>query len=242
MKAAGSRFAAVAAVTLAGCAPTKEKPAVAPPPPIPDRECFPPGAHFAFIGTDTTLYRQGTTVRLKPMVDQSPAGTRELPSRCAAGWSVEGPATLSADKGTLVIAPDAPVGSTVRVGFLHSGKSVQLSFRVVAKDAVLLTGRWSQKSLKGCRAVEPVRELEFLPENRFAVTFVPFETYRDYWGTYAYDPATKRLSLKVEGDNFLPAGLDLEGEAELAGGRLTLKGIYLGGRDGAPQSGCTYIF
>ena len=54
--------------------------------------------------------------------------------------------------------------------------------------------------------------------------------------------AAKRIRATVEGGNFVPSDLDPEGEAELAGGRLRLKGPFLGSRDGSPQSGRTYLF
>lgn len=212
------------------------------PPPPPDTECFPPGHHFAFVATGTTVYRQGAVVKVTPSVDRSPGGTAELPLRCTAAWSVTGPATLSPDRTSVTIAPDAPVGSIVTVGFRHAGKPVEARFKVVSKDEIVLTGRYTQRSLEGCSAHEPIRELEFQPENRFSVTFLPFETYRDYWGTYVFDPATKRIRLTVEGGNFVPSSLDLEGEAELAEGRLRLKHMFLGSRDLTPQSGCTYVF
>ena len=233
-------YALVPLSALAACVPTKEPPQ--PPPPPPDLTCLQPGHHFAFVGMDTTVYRQGAVVRLTPMVDRSPAGTAEIPPRCTSDWAVTGPAALSADRKSLTIAADAPPGAVVHVRFRHDGKPVSTQFRVVAKDEIVLTGRYSQRGLEGCPAVEPVRELEFRPENRFSVTFVPFETYQDYWGSYSFDPATKRLRLTVEGGNFVPPNLDLEGEAELAEGRLRLKDMFLGSRDGPPQSGCTYQF
>jgi hypothetical protein len=88
-----------------------------------------------------------------------------------------------------------------------------------------------------------VGELEFSGENRFSVTFNPFESYRDYWGTYSFDPATKRLTMTVEGGNFVPPGLDLEGTADLGPDGLVLTDMFLGTRGGflAP-SRCTYRF
>jgi hypothetical protein len=238
-------------IALAACAPTTDSragsdgpqsaAAIAPPAP-PDGECSPPGYRFAFVGTDTTLYRQGAVVRVTPMVDVSPAGTAELPLKCTSGWSVEGPATLSPDRRSVAIAADAPVGAAVVLRFQHEGKPVEARLQVIARDEIVLTGNWSQRGLEGCTATEPVRELVFAPENRFAVTFLPFETYQDYWGTYSFDPESKRLRLTVEGGNFVPPNLDLDGEAELVEGRLRLTGVYLGGRDGAPQSNCTYVF
>lgn len=228
----------VPCLALTACVP---KPEAAPPPP-PDTACYPPVWHFAFLATDTKVYRQGATVRVTPTVDISPAGTEALPLRCTSDWSVSGPAALSADRTSITISPDAPVGATVTVGFRHAGKPVEMRFRVVAKDEIVLTGRRSQRSVEGCAAPEPVRELEFRPENRFSVTFVPFETYQDYWGTYAWDADTGRLRLTVEGGNFVPSNLDLDGVAELKEGRLRLTGLFLGSRDGAPRSGCSYVF
>ena len=234
-------LALLAAAALAGCVPAMETAAPAPPP-LPDIECLRPGHHFAFVATDTKVYRQGAVVRLTPAVDISPAGTAELPLRCTSAWSVTGPAILSPDRSSVTIAPDAPAGSTVTVGFTHLGKPVEARFKVVARDEIVLTGRYIQRSLAGCTAHKPVRELEFKPENRFSVTFVPFETYQDYWGTYAYDPVSGRLRLKVEGGNFVPPNLDPEGVAERVEGRLRLKDMFLGSRDGGPRSGCTYDF
>jgi hypothetical protein len=211
-------------------------------PPPPDTVCYPPDGHFAFLATDATIYRQGAVVGITPRVDRSPAGTAELPLRCTSGWAVSGPAKLSADRKSIVIASDAPVGAAVTVGFRHADKPVEASFKVVAKDEIVLTGLRSQQSLEGCSAPEPVRELEFRPENGFSVTFTPFETYRDYWGSYAWDPDTGRIRLTVVGGNFVPGNLDLEGEAELKDGRLRLKDVFLGSRDGAPRTGCTYLF
>jgi hypothetical protein len=212
------------------------------PPRLPDPDCFPPGSHYAFVGTDTTVYRQGGVVRVTPMTDRAPAGTVELPLKCTSGWTVTGPASLSADRTSVTIAPDAPPGAIVVVRFQHMGKPISTQFRIIAKDEIVLTGRYTERSLEGCFAQEPVRELEFRPENRFSVTFMPFETYQDYWGSYSFDPATRQLRLKVEGGNFIPPHLDLEGEAEFAEGRLRLKGLFLGSREGSPQSGCTYDF
>jgi hypothetical protein len=216
------------------------RPRAAPPPP--DTACYAPGHHFAFLQTDTQIYRQGSRIRIAPAVNMAPAGTAELPLRCTQGWSVTGPATLAPDRKSVTIDPDAAPGAIVTIAFTHLGKPVAARFEVVAKEAILLTGRWSQKSLEGCAAAEPVRELEFQPGNRFAITFTPFETYRDYWGSYAFDPATGALRLEVKGGNFIPSNLDLEGKAELAGGRLRLTGLYLGSRDGAPRTGCVYDF
>lgn len=236
-----SRRAALLAPLLFTACDLDPRPRAAAPPP-PDTACYAPGHRFAFLQTDTSVYRQGAVVKIAPTVDMAPAGTQELPLRCTGGWSVTGPATLSADRRSVTIAPDAEPGAIVTISYTHLDKPVTARLRVIAKDEIVLTGRWSQQSVEGCSGGEPVRELEFQPENRFAVTFMPFETYRDYWGTYSFDPASGAIRLIVEGGNFVPSNLDTEGRAELQGGRLRLSDLYLGSRDGPRQQGCVYRF
>jgi len=238
MKLGTTAALAIALAGLAGCLGRDEPPV----PEIPDAACLP--GHFTFLATDTTIYRQGATVRVTPTVDIAPAGTRALPLHCTSGWTVTGAARLSEDRTTLVIDPDAPPGSEIVVRFLYAGEPVQGRFRVVGRDEVVLTGRRGQQRVEGCVGADPVRELEFSPGSRFSVTFTPFETYRDYWGSYSFDPATGALRMTVEGGNFVPAGLDLEGQAVLTGGRLILRGFYLGSRNAPPPpaDSCTYSF
>jgi hypothetical protein len=228
-----------AAAGLAACA------GLAPPEPprLPDPACH-AERDFAFLETSPNVYRQGAAIALRPMVDLSPAGQDELPPRCTSGWTVSGPARLSADHRTLTIDGAAPVGARIDVGFAWLGRPVTARLTVVARDAVVLTGTRSQRSVAGCDSADPVRELEFGANGRFAVTFQPFETYRDYWGTYAFDAAAGSLRLTVEGGNFVPPGLILQGPATLVEGRLILTGFYLGTRNGAPPppQGCTYQF
>src|SRR5436853_1043821 len=113
---------AILAFLLAACATTdpgsETADRVAPPTP-PDLACSPPSDRFTFVGTDTSVYRQGAVVRVTPRADVSPAGTVDLPLRCTSDWSVEGPATLSADRTSLAIAADAPPGATVALRFRH---------------------------------------------------------------------------------------------------------------------------
>lgn len=229
----GSLFAA------AGCVRERPEPVPAPP----DPACYPPGHHFAFLDVDTPVHRQGSTMRLTPRVNAAPFGSPELPRHCVGSWTVTGPATLSADQRTLTIAPDAAPGSIVTVSFRHGDEPVGRRIRVIGRDEVVLTGARSQQGLEGCSGAETVGELEFSGENRFSVTFRPFESYRDYWGSYTFDPATGRLRMTVERGNFVPHGLDLEGEASLVDGRLVLRDFFLGSREGGPPQGsCTYRF
>ncbi len=101
-----------------------------------------------------------------------------------------------------------------------------------------LAGRWHQSSpvcAGGDPAPMPVAELEFDADaaGRFAVTFVPFETYKDYWGRYRFDPASGALVLTVERGNAVPEDLDLDGRARFAAdGELIVEDIAFGTPNG----------
>ena len=114
-------------------------------------------------------------------------------------------------------------------------------------DESALTGLWRQVEIDcaGPQPSEPVRELEFKAPGRFWVTFLPFETYRDYWGEADFDPAAGRLSLTVEGGNSEPENAILSGAARLEadGRRLVLDGFNLGNAHHFNAGGpCRYVF
>lgn len=236
----------ILALLATACVPEED---VEPPPPPPiDLACVgDPGMfpdRFHFLSFESEIFRQGATIGITPSADRSPAGTREVPMECTSDWRISGPATLAADRRSITIAPDAPSGAEVSVSYISRSERVGRTFRVVARDAVVLTGIRGQRSVEGCGQLQPVRELEFSAGNRFSVTFLPFETYKDYWGTYSFDAASGRLVMTVSGGNFVPAGLDLEGTARVDGGRLILEGMYLGSREpsAVPAGGCRYSF
>jgi hypothetical protein len=111
-----------------------------------------------------------------------------------------------------------------------------------------LTGLWHQREAAcpgGGRAPASVEELEFEAGGRALVTFVPFETYHDYWGPYRYDAATGAFAMEVERGNSIPADLDLEGRATLApNGELVIEDMYFGTVHGEPAGArnCTLHF
>jgi hypothetical protein len=111
-----------------------------------------------------------------------------------------------------------------------------------------LTGLWHQTGAacpSGGRAPASVEELEFEPGGRALVTFVPFETYHDYWGPYRYDAATGALAITAERGNSIPPDLDLDGRATLApNGALVIENMYFGAVRGEPAGArnCTLTF
>jgi hypothetical protein len=111
-----------------------------------------------------------------------------------------------------------------------------------------LTGLWHQSNSAcpgGGRPPASVEELEFEAGGRALVTFVPFETYHDYWGPYRYDAATGALTMTVERGNSIPPDLDLQGRATLApNGELVIEDMYFGAVHGerAGARNCTLHF
>ncbi len=74
------------------------------------------------------------------------------------------------------------------------------------------------------------------------MTRTPFETYRDYWGNYAYDVPSGRLTLTVENGNSLPEFRTAAMTARVADGELVIEGPTLIGRLSAIPGGCRAVF
>lgn len=192
-----------------------------------------------------SIYRQGATIRITPQFDKMPSGYEDIDPRCLSDWRITGPARLSDDRRSIVIAPDAPPGAEIHLSYRWRTEQAELHLPVVARDAVVLTGTRGQTSVEGCGELAPLRELVFAPGNQFSVTFEPFESYKDYWGSYRFDPATGAISMHVEEGNNVPSGLDLEGRAILGSdGHLVLEDMYFGNGNGPPPAtpSCRYTF
>lgn len=115
-----------------------------------------------------------------------------------------------------------------------------------------ITGTWKEvtptpcQTEKGDIAAEPVRELKFGDDGKFGVTWRPFESYVDYWGTYTFDAATGAVAMSVTGGNNVPADARLTGMARAnADGTIGFKGIFFGtpgGSGGIHTSACPLTF
>ncbi|MBI3437432.1 MAG: hypothetical protein HY054_02045 [Proteobacteria bacterium] len=100
-------------------------------------------------------------------------------------------------------------------------------------------GTWHQFDAD-CPGAEPVRELILQANGHFSVTWTPFETYQDYWGSWRYDANTHVLTLTVDNGNNIPADLVLSGAVSVDAQHLNLGAISLG----SPREGvrCTVPF
>jgi hypothetical protein len=79
----------------------------------------------------------------------------------------------------------------------------------------------------------------------FELTYasVLFETFKNYWGTYAYQSETGRAEFAIDGGNSNPALGVLEGRVvELTAGEAEWRGFWFGTNndDPAPPDHCGY--
>jgi hypothetical protein len=244
MKRIAATALAFALISAAPAQPAAEPPAPAAPP-----ACERWDGINDYLDIDPRPARQGSSLRITPMQQHGPAH-HVTPIHCTSDWAVSDPALamLSEDRRSLRIAEDARPGATVAISYAAGGRRVSGSVTIVGRTEFVLTGRRVQRSAEGCEGLKPVGELEFSSEGRFSVTWQPFETYKDYWGTYRLDPNTGTLLMVVVGGNDIPGPLDLEGKASIAAdGALVLEHMFLGQpswnpalSDSAPA--CRYTF
>ncbi len=203
------------------------------------------------------IVRPGDTISFQVGIQSSISGFTAFPKDCLKNWRIE-PADLSSlnDKtATLKISDAAPSGSQIDISVMFFGESIKRTIKITGRDEVVLTGIRSQKEGPDCPGATHVGEIDFKDDGRFGVTFAPFESYVDYWGTYSFDSKTGALTMKTDGGNFIPSDLDLEGKAWLEpNGVLHLDGFNLGGRNASapmqpmlgenppPAPECRYIF
>jgi hypothetical protein len=171
-----------------------------------------------------------------------------LPAACKARWSVsEGSHARVDNRGRLHVTRHARPGEQLVVSVDVGGRKVRQEVHVIDPRPNPIAGTWAQSGPAQCAgapdaAAEPVRELIIHRDGRFSSTFMPFETYKDYWGTYTYDRATGALAMSPTGGNRDPFGLDLAGTARVSGGRLTLHGMWFGQPGAGTPRTCTYVF
>lgn len=151
----------------------------------------------------------------------------------------------------VVIASAVAVqGCAAHAGDRHlSGHDTQPS----AGSFPAIEGTWHEETPTACQKAAGdanawgIGELKFTADGKFNVTWVPFETYVDYWGTYTYDRATGALTMTVESGNHVPTDAKLAGTARTdPDGKLQITGIFFGTPGGEPghnhTSDCPLVF
>jgi len=102
-----------------------------------------------------------------------------------------------------------------------------------------MVGRWTEESSQ-----QAIAELIFNDNMTFSVTWIPFETYKDYWGTYAFDLEKGILEIKVKSGNYIPPDINPKGFFGLSAEQKTLaiNELYFGTRSGCSKKPAEYIF
>ncbi|HEU4557392.1 MAG TPA: hypothetical protein VFS20_06060 [Longimicrobium sp.] len=208
----------------------------------------PPGTYLV-IGTGAVELAPGQTQALRAGLSSNPpySPPDTLPRGCNARWRVDAGAPARIDKrGQLAVRADAAPGTQFLVHAVVGRDTARQIVYVVDPRPNPLAGTWGETAPARCTpaagGLEPVRELVFRRNGRFTVTFMPFETYNDYWGRYTYDHATGALKMQIERGNRVPPDADLEGTARVVDKHLVLEGMWLGQPTSEQPRTCTYTF
>lgn len=145
-------------------------------------------------------------------------------------------ATYDAAAGTLTVSADAAHGTVFELtADVEDGRAtVKSVITVYTPEANPLVGTFQEIAQIDCKnamesAPEPaMQELWFHADGTFSATWMPFETYFDYWGTYAFDVAKGTLDLTVDGGNYVPPDVDGSGTFRFDGDELVLEDMWLG--------------
>lgn len=156
-------------------------------------------------------------------------------------------ATIDAETGVVTVDPSTPHGTTFTItADVEDGRrELSAELFVWTEAGNPIAGLYTEESQLACEGGERepeqvMGEVAFFPDQRFGVTWTPFEVYVDYWGTYVIDAEAGTLELTVEGGNFVPDDVDPVGTFRFDGDRLFLEDMFLGTPSGgvaAPACG-----
>lgn len=174
-----------------------------------------------------------------------------VPVDVAATWSVnpDDGATIDPATGALTIDPGVPSGArfTVSAEAGDDRYAVTADIHIFTPEGNPFVGFWREVVQLSCDdgaevvAESPIEEVIFAADDSFAVTWHPFESYVDYWGTYAFDLDAETVELSITGGNHVPADVDGQGRFAVDdAGNLVLIDLWLGSSpssDGPPNCG-----
>lgn len=211
------------------------------------------------LGVADLQIQPGDSHQLALAIFSSYAPTQEVPA-CAT-WKVdpEGKGATISDTGLLKIDAKTPAGSrfTVTADIEKGRAQRQVPVVVFTLESQPLVGLWRQQSRSDCTPekdqlpASAINEMEFRANGWFSVTWQPFETYRDYWGSYTADKRSGTLTLRAENGNYVPGNFSGTGKFKLKDDKtLEMSGIFLGDQRSATPRGnnplkskaCRYLF
>lgn len=236
-------------IAVSACAQAPEQAAVvaeAEPPErvITDHEAC---SYNAAIFLGPPIARRGAEMVVEVREPVGAYAPRPIPPELLTGWkaSPAGQVTVARDGKSMTVLPSSTPGTQVTISASFCGKrDITRTIRIVGKDEPVLTGLWREQSKQctGETPKDPVNELEIKDIGEFSITYFPFESYRDYWGTAAFDAKAGTLTMATTGGNRVPQGATLSGKATLTPeGQLVLDGFFLS----QPQTTggqCRYVF
>jgi hypothetical protein len=210
---------------------------------------FGPGGDCRALLDEDTLNR--LRFGMDASVQMQPGETREFslgvveccyyfePVDACATYSVdptEG-ATIDAETGLFTVERGTPSGEvfTITADVENGRRLVSVEVHVYTPQSNPLVGIWREEAQLACDTFEDVvpeeriGELRFDADGSFSVTWMPFEIYRDYWGSYRFDLERQTLDLANAGGNYVPEDVDGSGSFLIDDqGRLVLKDMWLG--------------
>jgi len=204
------------------------------------------GQRAYFFWMEPRSAEPGDNISLFPYWTDMPGAYNDLPAGCLGDLGVypEGAATFTRqDSGVPVatIAPDVAPGTRVLLQAKYRGQyGLSGPVEVYRTADNPLVGTWRQAE-DGCPPDSAVRELVFTAGGEFSVTWTPFETYKDYWGTYVYDAATSAVRLDIQNGNQVPEDVVPEGVVSVGDGTLSFDTLSFG-TPGQAQKDCRARF
>ncbi|MCA8900793.1 MAG: hypothetical protein KDA53_06035 [Hyphomonas sp.] len=199
----------------------------------PAEACPDAGEGGYFFWMEPQSAEPGDEIALFPYFANMPGMYDSLPAECLSDVTVlpEGLAAVSRQEDGLpivTIAADAPAGERLVISAVYPGdRSLTGIVELYRRQDNPLVGTWRQAS-EDCPAGIPIRELVFTAGGEFSVTWTPFESYKDYWGSYDYDAGSGAIQLEVEGGNRVPENIAPGGTAMLTGDSLSFDDLSFG--------------
>ena len=179
------------------------------------------GQHF--IEVENVPARPGTELEVRARRVDGPFGIKDVEPRCVRGWQVtpRAHARLSRDRTRLILDPEAPPGTVIRLRARVREVETLGEVTVLASAGISVQGRW----VRNCGAAPDEAAIERI--NIAPDTYAIFDFSGRMWsGRYELDPVSGHIRF---GPNVLPTppGSRMEGEARLGDdGRLTLDGVF----------------
>ena len=210
------------------------------PVPAPPPDCAPPAPYGGYLFWMEDLSVQpGAQVKLTPWFTPQPGVMEDVDARCLTITEVSGPGQLLEDGRTVAVNPDAGDGSAVLIRGTIGDTAISGRIAVYDRSRLPIVGYWHQRP-EECQGSEPMRELVFNGDGTFSATWMPFEVYKDFWGTFTYDAETRELVLTPAGGNHVPPDAKLRATIELTSDTLDPGPGFAGSPSGGP--GCDAPF